>query len=88
MSQVEAFLKKYPDLNNTQKNIATSMLLSGGTGKRVLKAISGYRSRKVEANSMTCPRCSSTMVAVTLADGRKVRYCAKDRVTLPFRVEL
>lgn len=87
MNQIEAFFKRNPDLNKTQKNIATSILLSGGAEEKVLETVQGYKSRKVEANSMTCPRCSSTMVSVTLADGRKVRYCAKDRVTLPFRVE-
>jgi len=87
MEKVHVFLKKYPKLNDTQKNIASSMILSGGTEKVVIEAIQGYKSGSSKPNSMSCPRCSSTMLSIMLADGRKARYCAKDRITLPFKVE-
>jgi len=81
---MKEFFEKHPEFTESQKNISKAMLLSGASEIYVEGAVKGYNSRRNEDNSLTCPRCSGGMKVVTLADGRKAKYCQNDRVVMPF----
>jgi len=82
---MEEFLNKHSELNSTQRSLATAMLLGGATEEVVLSKVLGYNMVKESDNSLSCPRCNSSMVIVSLVDERKAKYCPVDRVCLPFR---
>lgn len=79
-------LKQKYDLNNTQANMVKAMVLGGAQLESALDTVAGYRGTKdTTPNSLTCTRCRGTMKVVSLYDGRRARYCPKDRVTLPLK---
>ncbi len=86
MKDLNEFIEKNK-LNRTQSNILKSMVLTGSTKEKALKAISGYKV-KIETNhhkkkGNRCPRCSMIMSIVSLVDGRKAKYCDSERICLP-----
>ena len=86
---VDKILDKH-NLNPTQRNIMKSMMLAGASERDAKASIKGYGSSSSgklakQPNSMVCPRCTSPMRMVALADGRPARYCPNDRVCLPIK---
>ncbi len=79
-------------LKGKEKYFAKSLILSGSRLKDVKTKIESYRNINTGSNdkslhsTLACPRCKNTMKVVTIANGRKVKYCIYDRVTLPLPV--
>lgn len=80
--------------------LAQAMITAGATDDTVISAIAPYKI-KVESRAtvkqvastgvfpftMGCPHCKSTMREIHIKGNKRVAFCSKDRVCLPFRVE-
>lgn len=78
------------ELTNSQKNIIQAMILAGSSEEAAIEATMCFGKKGVkqtDTNSLSCPRCKSTMKIVALADNRPVRYCTNDRITLPLKLK-
>ena len=66
------------------KYVKQSFIIAGASNEEAEERAKGYTTTAATSrNSMTCPRCGSSMQIVTLANDKKARYCPNDKVTLP-----
>ena len=79
-------------LKGKNKHFLTALMYSGMTVKNALLKVEGYANINTGADeknihsTLACPRCNNTMKVLTIANGRKVKYCIYDRITLPLPV--
>ncbi len=88
--RVEKIVKR-AGLKGKNKYFLKALLHSGSSVKDALKKIESYTNINTGTgddrhSTLSCPRCKNTMRVVSIYNGRKVKYCIYDRITLPLPV--